>query len=59
MTLFHRGRLIDRKFQHVFFVPPCQLMINLEPVKGTPDEYIVFEREEILSIFNSILELMT
>jgi len=58
MTFFHRGRLIDRKFKQVYFVPPCQLMITLDPVEGTPDEHVVLDRSEILSIINSILELM-
>jgi len=59
MVFFHRGRLIDRKFKQVFFVPPCQLMVILDPVEGIPDEHIVLNRSEVLLIINSILELIT
>lgn len=58
MTYFHKGHLIDRKIKQLFFVPPCQLIITLKPVEGIPDEHIFFDRPEILSIINSILELM-
>lgn len=58
MTFFYRNRLIERKFKHVFFVPPCQLMITFESIEGTPDEHVVLDRSEVLSILNSILELI-
>ena len=59
MIFYHRNRLINRKFKDLTFEPSCRLIITFEPVEGAPDEYIVLNREELISIINSVLELST